>query len=206
MKSPQLLSNLNTFFFDLSLADVYGAGCAALSLIYYGSRRGVFCSTDKQAVDLDKVDAIQISLAHRTTEPLSSLYDYHLVYFRKHKEFSFWNARHRKRFPKLKKLIRRVVCGDEQGLNPQRLKRWYIKSRRPVHVAQYGDLVAIDDYVPEFYTEKLSRCFEGYLMRTHEGYPLDYYMFDKLGLNLVESRSSCVASSVAPSIGIYVKD
>jgi len=172
MNNQSLSHWQNLFFFDLSLADVYGIGCAALSLIYYGSRRGVFHLTDKESVDLDCVDAIQISLIPRTVAPLSDRYDYNLVYFRKDLGIKFWDSKRRRSFPQMKKLIRRVVCSDVASVEPNRLRQLYIRSNRPVHVAQYSHVIPTDDYVPVSYVEKLKRCFEGYLIRSPKGYPL----------------------------------
>ena len=160
---------------------------------------------EKDAVDLDKVDAIRISLPPRTLTPLSSLHDYHLVYFKKGFGDMFWDAKKRKEFPKMKKLIRRVACSVERGLEPRRLRRFYIKSQRTVHVAQYGHVVPTDDYVPLDYIEKLRNSFEGYLIRSPEGYPLDYYLFDEQELDLVESRRSGIVSSMTPHIWTYSK-
>ena len=117
MKSQDLQT---TFFFDLPLSDVYGAGCAALRLIYHGCEKGAFSSHTKKAFDLSHVQAFQISLNHRTVEPLSDQYEYSMVYYRKELGLNLWNNRLRKGCPTLRALTRRVKFSGKRSIKPIR--------------------------------------------------------------------------------------
>ena len=197
MKTQNLQS---TFFFDLPLSDVYGAGCAALRLIYHGCEKGAFSSQTKEAFDLSHVQAFQISLKHRTVEPLSDQYDYSMVYYRKELGLNLWNNRLRKGCPTLRRLTRRVKFSGKRSLNPNRLRQFYIKSNRPVHIAQYSSEVPTDHYVPQPYIEEFGRIFEGFLMRSKKGYPLVSSLFAAQGLSLTERRDMSATSSTAPHV------
>jgi hypothetical protein len=203
---PQKISNgQKMFFFDLSLSDVYGIGCAALSLIYYGSRRGAFHQIGKKPVDLDSVDAIRISLNPRIERPLSDRYQYHLIYYRNNLAQELWNHTGCGKDPEVKHLTRRVRFVSEPSLEPHRLRHFYIKSNRPLHLARYGHVVPTDDYVPRSYVHKLSQEFMGFLMRSPREYSLSTSFFAKLGLGLVEKRNPCLLTSNAPHIWTYVR-
>ena len=192
-----------TFFFDLPLSDVYGIGCSALRLIYHGSEAGAFGSRTKNAINLDHVQAFQISLKHRTVAALSEEYSYYLVYYRKDLGVNLWNNRFRKGCPTLRKLTRRVKFSSKPSLIPNRVRQFYIKSNRPVHVAQYHRRVPTDDNVPPEYIEDFGDHFEGFLMRCQKGYPLVGSLFDAQGLTLSERRDVSVASKVAPHVRVY---
>ena len=195
-----------TFFFDLPLSDVYGVGCSALRLIYHGSESGAFGNKTKNAIDLDCVQAFQISLKHRTVETLSEEYHYYLVYYRKSLGVNLWNNRFRKGCPILRKLTRRVKFSSKPSSIPNRIRRFYIKSNRPVHIAQYHSEVPTDDNVPPEYIQDFGDRFEGFLMRCTKGYPLVRSLFDAQGLELSERRDVSVASSVAPHVRVYSQE
>jgi len=189
-----------TFFFDLPLSDVYGAGCAALRLIYHGCERGAFSTQTKEAFDLAHVQAFQISLKHRTVEPLSDEYHYSMVYYRKELGVNLWNNRFRKGCSTLRALTRRVKFSHKRSLKPNRLRHFYIKSNRPVYIALYNGDVPTDHYVPQPYIDEFGRIFEGFLMRSKRGYPLVSSLFAAQGLALTERRDMSATSSTAPHV------
>jgi len=191
------------FFFDLPLSDVYGVGCLALRLLYYGCEEGAFGRNCKNPVDLEGVQAFQISLKHRTVYPLSDDYEYHLVYYRKELGLNLWSGKQRKGHPKLRKLTRRVKLSLRPTLEPNRLRQFYIKSNRPVHVAQYGSKVPTDHSVPDEYIEKFGELFEGFLVRTKKGYSLGESLFEAQGLAFDERRDVLYASETAPHVLIF---
>jgi len=194
-----------TFFFDLPLSDVYGIGCSALRLIYYGSEAGAFGNCIKDAIDLDEVQAFQISLKHRTVEALSDDYSYYLVYYRKDFGVNLWNSRFRKGCPTLRKLTRRVKFRSKPSLIPNRVRLLYIKANRPVHIAQYHSRVPTDHDVPAEYIKEFGEHFEGFLMRCKKDYPLVSSLFDAQGLTLSARRDVAVASKTAPHVRVYSK-
>lgn len=190
----------STFFFDLPLSDVYGVGCTALRLIYHGSERGVFGNNTKEAFDLSHVQAFQISLKHLTVEPLSDQYEYHMVYYRKELGMNLWNNRFRKGCPILRALTRRVKFSDKRSLEPNRLMNLYIKSDRPVHIAQYNGRVPTDDYVPKPYIVEFGHLFEGFLMRSKRDYQLVTNLFAAQGLALTERRDMSATPRRGPHV------
>jgi len=192
----------DTFFFDLPLSDIYGSGCAALNLIYYGSRRGIFGPQTKEMVDLHHVDAFEITLSPRTIPSLSDEHSYHLVYYRKHLSVDIWDPPHRKNHPTLNELTRRVELNTEQSTEPHRLRHFYIKSHRPLYVAQY-DVIPNDDSVPIEYINHFDRLFEGYLIRSSKDYALESHLFNLQGLHLTEQRNGLSLSSTSPRVLIY---
>jgi len=197
MKNQELQT---TFFFDLPLSDVYGAGCAALRLIYHGCERGAFSKQTKEAFDLAHVQAFQISIKHRTVEPLSDEYQYSMVYYRKELGVNLWSNRFRKGCSTLRELTRRVKFSHKPSLKPNRLRHFYIKSNRPVHIALYNGEVPTDHYVPQSYIDEFGRIFEGFLMRSKRGYPLVSRLFAAQGLALTERRDMSSTSSSAPHV------
>lgn len=204
---PSKTTNLQkVFFFDLPLSDVYGIGCAALRLIYHGSEEGVFGSTIKEAFDLDSIEAFQISLRHRIVEPLSKQYDYNLVYYRKELARTLWDSGLRRGCPTLRKLTRRVTYSDKRSLEPNRLRRFYIKSNRPIHVAKYSKEVPTDHYVPMEYIQEFGERFEGYLMRSKRGFPLVSRLFEAQGLSMAERRDIAMATETTPHVLAFTRD
>ncbi|NWK54558.1 hypothetical protein HW115_02975 [Verrucomicrobiaceae bacterium N1E253] len=206
MKNKTSVNLQQVYFFDLPLSDVYGIACAAMRLIYHGSAEGAFGMDTKEAIDLEHVDALQIALKHRTVDPLSEIYDYDLVYYRKEIANRLWSSKFRKGCPTLRRLTRRVQFSDKATIKPNRLRHFYIKSNRPVHVAKYGNDVPTDHCVPEDYIQSFGEQFEGYLMRSKMGFPLVTSLFDAQGLNLADRRevSKLQASSKhSPHVLVY---
>ncbi|MFK5922574.1 MAG: hypothetical protein QM496_10375 [Verrucomicrobiota bacterium] len=203
MNSPDLR---NSFFFDLALSDVYGSGCSALRLIYHGSEQGAFAKKSdkaKQPIALEDVKAFQIGLNHRTVSPLSDDYDYNLVYYRKEFAEAFWDGKIRKGCPTLRKITRRVKFSQKQSLKPKRLKLFYIKSNRPVHVARYSDKVPTDNYVPAPYLAEFGRSFGGFLMRCPKGYALVSNLFAAQGLAVSDQRQLSEGADGRPRVRAY---
>jgi hypothetical protein len=192
----------DTYFFDLPLSDIYGSGCSALNLIYYGSRRGIFGPQTKEMVDLHHVDAFEITLSPRSMPLLSHEYAYHLVYFRKHLSVDIWDPLHRKNHPILKELTRRVELNAEQSTEPHRLRNFYIKSHRPLYVAKY-DVMPNDNSVPLEYINDFDRLFEGYLIRSPKDYELQSHLFCLQNLHLTEQRNGLSLSSTSPRVLVY---
>ena len=192
----------DTYFFDLPLSDIYGSGCAALNLIYYGFRRGIFGPQTKEMVDLRHVDAFEITLSPRSMPSLSREYAYHLVYFRKHLAVDIWDPSHRNSHPTLKELTRRVELNPEQSTEPHRLRHFYIKSHRPLYIAQY-DIIPNDDSVPIEYINDFDRLFEGYLIRSPKYYSLESHLFNLQELHLTEQRNGLSLSRTSPRVLIY---
>jgi len=199
-------SNLQQiFFFDLPLSDVYGVGCVALRLIYHGCEEGAFSKSGKKMVDLENVQAFQIALKHRTVEALSDDYDYNLIYYRRDFGMNLWDGKLRKTCPTLRKLTRRVKFSLKRTLEPNRLRKFYIKSSRPVHVAQYSSKVPTDHYVPEEYIERFGDLFEGFLMRSKKGYSLECGLFEAQGLALDERRDVSNVSETSPHVLVFAE-
>lgn len=193
----------STYFFDLPLSDVYGIGCAALRLIYHGDEHGAFASKTKEALDLDVVQAFQITLKHRTVTPLSDQFAYYLVYYQKDLGISLWNHALRKGCPTLRKMTRRVGLTNKASLKPNRIRQLYIKENRPVHIARFDCEVPTDHYVPQPYIDDFADRFDGFLMRSKRAYPLVTSLFDAQGLSLAERRDVSIASPQAPHVLAY---
>lgn len=193
------------YFFDFPVADVYGIGSAALNLIYYGSRRGVFGANTKESVALGQVDAFQITMVPRSEALLSDDYDFSLVYYRRDLARELWDGKERSAHHEVKELTRRVELSDKPSLEPHRMRHFYIKSDRPIYVAQFGCRVPSDDCVPSEYLDDFNTRFEGYLMRCPKGVSLEKELFQLQDLSLVEHRDGSVISGVAPHVLLYAR-
>ena len=177
-----------TYFFDLPLSDIYGVGCAALSLIYFGTRRGAFGNREKGTISLDDTMAFRMVLKHRTVERLSNDYSYSLVYYRAEIAEIFWSRSRRYWSRKMKKMMRHVNLQEERSIKPNRIRKLSIPSNRPVHVARIEHLFPADDYVPVSYIKEFSQRYLGFLIRYPKGFPIDDVLFNPLGLFLIERR------------------
>lgn len=160
----------------------------------------------KDSIILDHVQAFQISLKHRTVDPLSEDYQYYLVYYRKDLGVNLWSNRFRKGCPTLRRLTRRVKLGSKPSIVPKRVRQFYIKSNRPVHIAQYHRRVPTDDNVPREYVQDFGDHFEGFLMRCKQGFPLVTSLFEAQGLSLSDRRDVHNSSAVAPQVRVYSAD
>lgn len=193
----------HTYFFDFPVADIYGIGGAALNLIYYGQRRGVFGSEVKDSVDLGRVDAFSITLAPRSEALLSNDFEYKLIYLRANLAAVLWENSQRKKHPEIKNITRRVEFNEEPGLEPHRLRHWYISCNRPIYVARYGQGIPTDDCVPLDYVNAFDNQFEGFLFRCAKDFLLEKEICGALGLGLVDRRDGAMISSLAPHVLIY---
>lgn len=183
------------FFFDLPLSDVYGVGCAAMDLIYYGSVKGVFGATKKNSVELGDVDAFLIPLKHRTQEPLSDEFDYDLIYYRREIGRHLWNHQMLSKSGGGKvKWIRRVGFSSQPSLQPSRLRRFFIKSNRPLHVKRCRHFVPSDDCIPADYIDAFNEQFAGYLVRSVRGAGSVEKLMDDQGLTMTARRNASVVS------------
>jgi len=192
------------FFFDLPLADVYSSACTALRLIYHGSEEGVLTRNNKKTIDLGAVKAFQITLKHRSVTALSDRYDYSLIYYPRVFGEGFWTAKFRQGCPTLRKITRRVKFTGKPSLKPKRVRFFYIKSNRPVHVAKYGGAVPADNYVPLDYLEKFDERFSGFLMRSPKNFPLLANLFSAQGLAVGDLRKVSSGSKDSPEVRAYV--
>ena len=193
----------NTYFFDLPLSDVFAAGCAALRMIYYGDDSGASVSRSEEVIDLDKVQSFQISLKHRSVQPLSAEYDYYLVYNRRNEKLNLWNNRFWKKFPGLAQLIRRVKVSTDPSIQPVRHSKLYVKSNRPVYYAKYDAGAPINDYVPRAYSSQFDELFEGFLVRCDRDFPIEAQFLDAQGSDLTSYRHMKPESNATPSVRIY---
>ena len=191
------------YFFDFPLCDVYSIGCAALNLMYYGTRRGVFGSGTKDAINLKDTKAVQVTLNPRTETLLSESYDYYLIFYCKKLAQDLWDAGHRREHPKLKGLTLRVEFSKKPSLDPHRLKPFYIKSHRPIYVALYSCGIPNDHCVPTSYEDEFNELFQGYMVRTPKNYSLESELFGIQDLRLHERRDGTVISPTTPHVVVY---
>ena len=193
----------NRFFFEIPLSDVYGVGCSALSLIYYGSRRGVFCASRARPMDLNQVDAFRITVEPRSVSLEDQDREYSLVYYKNKLAEDLWDSWHRRCQSELRRVTRRVRVTDDPTLHPVRLRHLYIPSHHPVYVAKYGHVVGEDYYVPDDYVKKFRCDFEGFLMSSPKGRSLEDELFSVQHLELCGRRDGHVKTVTTPHVTAY---
>jgi len=195
----------DSYFFEIPLSDIYGLGCAALNLVYYGACRGSFCHDKKSPIDLGLIEAIQIVVAPRTVTLTTDEFEYNLVYFRSHLARDIWSGWKRLFSPGLRKETRRVKYTEKPSLVPHRLRHLCIPSHHPIYVAEFQHIVPVDDCVPAEYIAQFRNDFEGFLMCSHRGYDLESHLFASLGLRVKEARDPHRALPTAPHVVAYSK-
>ena len=182
-------------------------GCAAMDLLYFGSVKGAFGATHQDSIDLESVDAFVIPLKHRSNTAISDQYNYSLVYCRKDIGNVLWsNHLTLQKIDDQKKSIRRVTLSPKPDLQPSRLRHFFIKSNRPIHIAKYNTFVATDDCLPMDYIDKFNQRFSGFLLRTIRGNRCLQALMHELKLSKKEQRNSSLVSLSDLHVQVFAQE
>jgi len=154
-------------------------------------------------MDLDLVDAFEISLEPRSVKLEFEDREYSLVYYKNKLASELWDSGNRRLSSKLKRVTRRVRVTDKSTQSPERLRHLYLPTGHPVYVAQYGHVVGEDYYVPESYVKKFKQEFEGFLMSYPKGESLNDLLFETQGLKLCAHRDCHIKSATSPHVTAY---
>ena len=185
-----MLSPPTPYFFDLPISDIARNVCDALRILYHGSLEGVFGQKMNERVDLERIDVIKIPVIHRSTKPISDLYDYNVVFYDKSIAGSLWDSEDREKQAELRALTRRVSLNAEKGHLARRiLDNLFIKpDNHPVYFAKHEGIIPPDNCVPLCYHAQLGKRFEAYIMRSNRDFPLVRSLCRAQGLDLAKRR------------------
>lgn len=160
---------LPNYFCDLAMADVNAISCSASRLLCHGSTHGAFSKFSQQqdSIDLDSIDAFSVNLVHLSSDPLSSEYEYHLVYLSSDAYQQLWNGCKINKIPGIKALASEIHLGSKAKLCPKNKGHLFGSHQlRSIALTKYSSANPIDHYVPHEYRLAFKEKFTGLLIRT----------------------------------------